>query len=59
MSAFWVPVYVSIEVNSPAEAVRAKKIIESLLTNPMVSGMLQAQGVPFTAIQVADPTPKK
>jgi hypothetical protein len=54
---YWVSVHMVIDVPSHADAVRCKEATKNLLSNPMVTGMLQANGVPVESITVAEPLP--
>jgi hypothetical protein len=54
---YYIPIYLIVDVPTPQAAVGAKQSVEQLLSNPMLTGMLQANGVPVQTVTVADPTP--
>jgi|HubBroStandDraft_2_1064218.scaffolds.fasta_scaffold317123_3 hypothetical protein len=54
---FWISVHMVVDVPTVADAVRCKEATKALLSNPMVDGMLKANGVPVESIVVADPLP--
>jgi hypothetical protein len=54
---YWIPVYLTIDVPSPAHALAAKQTVEHLLSNGMVGVMLTSNGVLHERITVADPAP--